>query len=307
MRKTREWFAVCAATLLCLSGASALDVVVSNLGSATEGGEILSSSSDPLPLGSAIRLVALPGLNDTELLDLVEQGPEVLLEASEVIGSGSIGSGEDALEGQVEFMLATELEIAAGDCYLVAFNEGEPVDSSEMLVLRLPGEIPVDDVGGIQGFYSVHLGEASVVFGSSDESDFLTQARSTASFGEWIETSLGDGALPSELTETADPDGDGQNNLLEYALGSDPGLAGSIGSIQIVSGHAGTALRFPKRLNEPRLIYQAEQSSNLLTWVDLESAVTVSADEAPVGFEWNEQVLTSGSRSFVRLKVELED
>jgi len=71
--------------------------------------------------------------------------------------------------------------------------------------------------------------------------------------------------------DNADPDGDGRDNLFEYAVGLDPNKSevnqqAVVPSIADVSGVKYSALSFVRRVNEPLLQYVPEVSSDKLTW-----------------------------------------
>ena len=111
--------------------------------------------------------------------------------------------------------------------------------------------------------------------------------------------SLGVPHGPSALAE-ADPDGDGAVNLLEFAMGSDPGSGGSRPTVHgevVVAGESYPAIRFLRRSGGTEngasyevngLVYTVESSSDLETWDDAVARVspTVASPSAPLGFQW---------------------
>ena len=71
--------------------------------------------------------------------------------------------------------------------------------------------------------------------------------------------------------DKADPDGDGRDNLFEYAVGLDPNKSelnqqAVLPSIADVSGVKYSALSFVRRVNEPLLQYVPEVSLDKVTW-----------------------------------------
>ncbi|WP_018969936.1 LamG-like jellyroll fold domain-containing protein [Rubritalea marina] len=71
---------------------------------------------------------------------------------------------------------------------------------------------------------------------------------------------------PSIENRYVDNDGDGQSNFLEYALGSDPGNAESMGGIELVNMENATRLRLPVRNDDDSIKYTLQSSTNLEDW-----------------------------------------
>ncbi len=115
-------------------------------------------------------------------------------------------------------------------------------------------------------------------------------------FDRWRATQTWSAA--SQL-DTADPDGDGRNNLLEYALGSSPTAPNPELTPQII----GTDLVLTYTL-DPRktdLTYITETSTDLLTWTPVASTlVSATADFAQTRIATTP---TGSTRKFLRLRV----
>jgi hypothetical protein len=71
----------------------------------------------------------------------------------------------------------------------------------------------------------------------------------------------------------ADPDGDGAVNLLEYALGCAPQVAGS-GPVVVVTAD-GRGIERVMRVRDGALRFQVEASDDLVTWVAVAGSETV--------------------------------
>lgn len=114
----------------------------------------------------------------------------------------------------------------------------------------------------------------------------------------------------------ADPDGDGMVNLLEYALGSDPLIAGSGNSLSaaVVGGRA--QVSFNRNASATDLTYVLEAAHDLATWAPVTTYTSrwtgaASATEAPPSALPPDQTVRvtidlgapSATAQFVRLRV----
>lgn len=109
---------------------------------------------------------------------------------------------------------------------------------------------------------------------------------------------------PTSADWAADPDGDGFANLLEYALGGNPGLASPTIAPAIGADNSFAFLR--KRTGISQARYQPEYSSDLKpgSWLPLSG----SADTLPTADPDFEKIIiplppTSEGRIFARLRV----
>ena len=84
----------------------------------------------------------------------------------------------------------------------------------------------------------------------------------------WRQVNLGTRANTGSAADNADPDGDGVSNLLEYALGGNPGSASSAPSPQISTVRNGNSDYLTLSLTPAvsDVIYQVEVSADLTTW-----------------------------------------
>ncbi len=120
----------------------------------------------------------------------------------------------------------------------------------------------------------------------------------TESFAEWIGDQPGTGSLTAPGD---DPDGDGVANLVEYALGTEPGNATSraLPVPAVNEAHEFTFTFTPRRVDG--LAYFIESSGDMLGWPDV---IEVTAELAPgVPFTHRTDTNTAGERRFLRLKV----
>jgi len=108
----------------------------------------------------------------------------------------------------------------------------------------------------------------------------------------------------SALT-TADPDGDGVNNLVEYALGGDPTSAASAPTPTVgTSTSGGTFLTLTFLRARLELTYVVQGSTDLVTWPDLSTNPGSVSLVTPVTFTDSVNLPTANPpRRFLRLKV----
>lgn len=126
-----------------------------------------------------------------------------------------------------------------------------------------------------------------------------------AGYAEWVAEHELDG---SQSGMEADPDGDGIENLLEYALGSDP-LAPSVFDLPIqsivnVGGEDYLTLTFTRPVGIAGVDYVVEESADLVDWdsgpVELASSVE---DGLKIVTYRDSMPMTENERRFLRLRV----
>ncbi len=138
--------------------------------------------------------------------------------------------------------------------------------------------------------------------GGDSSEVFATPVPALAPVESWRLTHFGSASNEGPGADSADPDGDGVVNLLEYALGADPGAAsGAPYQPQVLEG----VLRLVfSRIADPGLLYEVQATSDLVTWdvvwsssgADNVDGVVTVADDAP---------LPAAARRFLRLRVSL--
>lgn len=285
-------------------------VVVSNLEAAGVSSALLMDASEtPLESGCLVRLVSFGDLTEAEIQELWNDGVEALMSAAVPFGSATSVATGAADDGRIEFQLQQPLEEALYGLHIVVFNGPSVGASDELMVLSLPDGVPADSVSGLDGYVAVHLDSAEVVVGGRSASGFTTTGYpggSVGAFATWIASALGPEADPEDLLLTADADGDGLSNLIEYAIGSDPGSGVSSGGCEVGEDRM---FRYLRRTDDPALFYQAEVSSDPegVIWEDLTSEVVPLApapSTPPASCEWVGQELPVGNRVFARLRIE---
>jgi DNA-binding beta-propeller fold protein YncE len=135
-----------------------------------------------------------------------------------------------------------------------------------------------------------------------------------SSYAEWRSRFFRHDATASVTDKTADPDGDGLSNLLEYALGTPP-LRGNSGvpieSVAVTDNSTEyAAIRFRRRSGASDLTYRVQVSGNLIEWRDENSpggphTVQVSTAPAEENLEWvTVRSTTTPAEQFLRVLVE---
>ncbi len=101
----------------------------------------------------------------------------------------------------------------------------------------------------------------------------------------------------------ADPDRDGVNNLVEYALGLDPKSASVSGLPQISVQGTEWWFTYARPSERPDVTYTVETSTNLTNWVT--TGITHERTAAGTTETWRARLnITAGQNAFFRLKVE---
>jgi hypothetical protein len=292
--------------------ASASNVVVSNLATAASSGALLTDASGaPLPSGSMVRLGTFPGLDVTAIVALAQQGPGALLAGLDGFGPAFVvGAGAGSAAGHVEITANQAVASSISGLHAVILNAPTVEAATEVMVLRLADSVPADDASSLPGYLAIHLRDAEVVFGTRGSAGIATQSASVPAtgFGAWILAQLGDESSPADRAAEADADGDGLANLLEYALGSSAGDGSSRVRVEIREQGGEYFVLSLRRLQDPALEFVCEVQADLSSsnWPELDSPLAQAFNPpsiAPEGYQWMEQKLPSGSRSFVRVKV----
>lgn len=100
----------------------------------------------------------------------------------------------------------------------------------------------------------------------------------------------------------ADPDGDGLNNLIEYALNIDPANAGAANRpVAIHSGGNQLTLQFRRNKQASDLTYQVQSSIDLIHWQDVTSQYLEDIDADTETFEAT--IDAAADKAFLRLLI----
>jgi cyclophilin family peptidyl-prolyl cis-trans isomerase len=113
-------------------------------------------------------------------------------------------------------------------------------------------------------------------------------------------------ANPAISGPTADPDGDGLANLLEYALGLAPKTANASGLPEVAASAGEWTYTYTRPSDRADITYAVERSTDLTSWTTADVTHELVSTDAATGTQtWRARVpLTTGANGFFRLKVE---
>lgn len=244
--------------------------------------------------GVEVKVGAFPGMSDDAILDAAATGGFSQLAAFQPFGSvQGIGDGVDGLAGNFEISVRQSTPDPASpwvgqEVTLLITKAG----GQEFLVARFKGKLfEADPDTGLEPLLSLHLADAKVIVGNRYGVGVITTSPAPAagSFSAWIADFAGitdsDLRLPS-----ADPDGDGRSNFLEYATGGDPASPTDPKPCQLLPDGAGDFwVRFSRATGLGDSSPRIEASGDLVSpWKLLEG--TVEPDPSPpssiAGLDW---------------------
>ncbi len=126
----------------------------------------------------------------------------------------------------------------------------------------------------------------------------MSLTAATPTYAEWAA-----GLGMSTTAKTADDDGDGYSNLLEYALGMSPTTGGDVNlasSVMDVSGQKYLQLSVNRTLVRPGITWSLERSADMVNWSSATSAVIT--DTASQLVLRDTLPLTGAEKRFIRLR-----
>lgn len=150
-------------------------------------------------------------------------------------------------------------------------------------------------------YYYVVAAANGIIAGTSSAEVSATPAATATAQQTWRQTYFGTTANTGNAANTADPDGDGQSNLLEYALGSNPTVAGALPVTAARSGD-NLALTF-SHTGDSTLVYAIQATNDLgTTWTTIHTypAFTTSGSTT---YTDTAVSLATQPRRFLRLSV----
>ncbi len=188
---------------------------------------------------------------------------------------------------------------AAGDIGLA----WQKVSGPGSVTFTAPANKVTDAVFSLPGIYELSI--TATPPGGGPEAIDTVIVTAAEDYGSWATRRLSSASTANQLPE-ADADGDGQVNLIEYAMGTNP-AAWSAGPELIISG-GHLALRYPvSRLIDPAVQIIPQLSPGLTTWFEgaafLVDTITQQTDSIEIHVVQDVNSLGMEGRSYLRLKV----
>ncbi len=123
--------------------------------------------------------------------------------------------------------------------------------------------LPDSEVEGHESFSLVLTVVAGL--GIEDTDRTVTVTILEKPFNVWRRAAFGADANSPSAAESADPDGDGLSNLVEYACATDPLLASAAGR-PVLGGSDAITLTFRRNVSATDVTHQVQASSDLAAW-----------------------------------------
>jgi hypothetical protein len=130
----------------------------------------------------------------------------------------------------------------------------------------------------------------------------LADSSGWSSLQSWRYLAFGTSENAGIAADTADPDGDGQENLLEFAFSTDPSSANEFPMPAVTTVDSVRALEFPALAHDATgLSYDVQISADLQTWTSLTTVTPNTPGEAGPRVPLPS---LSGPREFIRVRVQ---
>ncbi|WP_372846134.1 autotransporter-associated beta strand repeat-containing protein [Pontiella sp.] len=242
--------------------------------------------------------------------------------AGTVVNAGRLG-GTGTITGDVtvndtagfEVNFSRALKIGGtlafvGDSFEILFPVGAPGFDS-----AVSNAWKIAEAGSISGFAAESFSVDASAYDPDGGSFFVSESggdlflnfepKPYTALEEWRFEKFGTYANAGDAANTANPDGDARDNLLEYGTGSDPNVfdSNSVASVGTTAEGSRLTITFD-RIADPALTYWVEAKTNLVvgSWDQIWSSNGASNTTGSVTVEDAEPILNHWSR-YLRMKL----
>ncbi|WP_353568289.1 beta strand repeat-containing protein [Haloferula sargassicola] len=247
--------------------------------------------------------------------------------------AGTLTAGNTTIAGSYAY----EIDGAIGDTLVVNGDltlSGATLDITQLTAGTAGSYVVAQYSGALSGTFTVNglPNGWSIDYGTGSNSQItLVNPNGGSPFGDWIAGYFGSETDPAIVGSTADPDGDGQSNLVEFALGGVPNdgsdnakvysikadsdadgdaTAELLMTIAVRSGTPAFAGSPSPTATQDGVVYTVQGSQDLATFGETvvpASAVTAGLPTVPAGYEYRTFSLSGSnglpSRGFLRVMV----
>ena len=171
------------------------------------------------------------------------------------------------------------------------------------VVFTAPANKVTDAVFSLPGIYELSI--TATPPGGAPQATDTVMVTAVEDYDSWAARRLASANAANRLPD-ADADGDGQVNLMEYVMGTNPTAWSAGPELILLGGHP--ALRYPvSRLIDPAVQIFPQLSSNLTTWLEgsayLNVTVTQQTDAIAILVAEAVDPVGTDGRQYLRLKV----
>ncbi|MBI2512566.1 MAG: ExeM/NucH family extracellular endonuclease [Opitutae bacterium] len=173
------------------------------------------------------------------------------------------------------------------------FKDDVAIDGATSATYSVASATPADS-----GNYAVVVTD---YYGSTTSDTVAVSVRTALQ--SWRQTHFGTTANSGNAADTADPDGDGLTNLVEYALGLDPTAATTTSAPQAGTSAGNWTYTYTRPSDRSDLAYAVEISTDLVNWTTSGVTHSLVSDVGGVATYQATYPTVSADKLFFRLKI----